>query len=339
MALPCSWFGNKAAAPRLLIIASLAFTLATAGCGSSASTSVAAPSSTTAARCQANVSSSAPKFGASGGVGSVSVAVDRDCTWNASSQTSWIAITSSASGQGDGTIGFRVSANADPVTRDGVIAVGDRQVTVAQDAAACQYQVTPSATTIGSAGGELTIAVHAHSACSWTARSDVGWASVSPDSGRGDATVRVAVSANSGAARTLSATIAGTSVTATQAAASAPPPPPAPAPPPPSPSPAPAPTPAPTPAPAPPPPSPSPPAPPPVPVPVKQIELSGKVGPVSGFCPLISFNLKDRQVYTTLLTDFRRTLCVQVDKGTEVSVEGWQMSDQRVRADVVSRKD
>src|SRR5262245_59455990 len=142
VALPCSSFWNKAAAPRFLIFAlSLVFAQTTIGCGSSTSTSVAAPSSTTATRCQANVSPSAPKFAASGGTGSVAITVDRDCTWNAASQSSWIALTSSASGQGDGTIGFRVWANTDPVARAGTIAVGDRQVAVAQDAAACQYRV------------------------------------------------------------------------------------------------------------------------------------------------------------------------------------------------------
>jgi Viral BACON domain/Putative binding domain, N-terminal len=335
VALPYALSGNKAVLVRAHLLAlSLILALTSSfGCGSSASTSVAAPSSTAQSRCQANVSSSAPKFAATGGAGSVSITVDRDCTWTAASQSSWIAITSNTSGQGDGTVGFRVSANSDPVTRNGVIAVGDRQITVEQDAAACQYQVTPSATAIGSGGGDLTIAVHTHSACSWTARSGVAWASVSPDSGRGDATLRVVVSSNPGAARTLSVAVGGTSVTATQAAA--PTPAPAPAPPPPAPTPAPAPLPpSPEPAPAPPPA----PAPSPVPVPVKEIDLSGKAGPVSGICPLISFTLKDRQVYTTLLTAFRRISCDQVDKGTDLSVKGWQMSDQSVRADEVTKK-
>ncbi len=310
------------------------------GCGSSTSTSVAAPSTTTPARCQANVSSSAPRFASNGGVGSVSVTVDRDCTWNATSQSSWIAITSAANGQGDGTVGFRVSANADPVNRDGVLMVSDHQVTVAQEAAPCRYEVTQSANTVQSAGGELTITVHAHSACSWSAKSDVAWATVSSETGRGDATLRIVVSANAGPARALSVAVAGSTVTATQSAASAPPPaptptPPAPAPPAPSP-PAPAP-PAPSPPAPPAPPTPAP-APPAAPVPVRQIELSGKAGAISGRCPSIAFQMKDRDIYTTASTEFRRTSCDRIDKGTEVSVSGWEMSDQRVRADVVTKK-
>jgi hypothetical protein len=78
--------------------------------------------------------------------------------------------------------------------------------------------------------------------------------------------------------------------------------------------------------------------PPPVPVPVKQIQLSGKAGPVSGACPTIAFVLKERDIYTTALTVFRRTSCDQIDKGTDLTVEGWEMSDQRVRADMVTKK-
>jgi BACON domain-containing protein/all-beta uncharacterized protein len=313
-----------------LAISLAALVASTSGCGSSTSTSVAAPSSTLSARCQATVASSAPRFAASGGAGTVSVNIDRDCTWNATTQSSWIAITSAASGQGDGTVGFRVSANADPVAREGVITVSDRQVTVAQEAAPCKYDVTPSTNTIRSEGGELTIAVHANSACSWSATSNVSWATVSPASGRGDGTVRVVVSANSGSARNLSVAVGGTTVTVAQSAASAPAPPPAPAPGPPAP---PAPPPTPTP-----PPVPPPAPPPPVPVPVKQIELSGKAGAISGSCPAIAFQLKERDIYTTASTEFRRASCDRIDKGNDLTVSGWEMSDQRIRADVVTKK-
>jgi len=316
-----------------LAVALISFLILSVGCGSSASTTVAAPSAAISSRCQANVSSSAPKFASGGGTGTLSVNVDRDCTWNATSQAAWIAITSAPSGQGDGTIGFRVSANGDPVSRDGVIAVGDKQVSVAQDAAPCQYQVTANASSVSSTGGEFTIGVHAHSACSWAAKSEVTWASVSPEAGRGDATLRVTVAANPGPVRTIFVAVAGTSVTATQSAASAPAPvpaPPAPAPPAP-PAPAPAPAPAPTPTPTPPPPL-------PLPIPVKPIELSGKAGAISGTCPSIAFQLKDRSVYTTAATEFRRVTCVQIKKDTDLTVSGWEMSDQRIRADQVTKK-
>src|ERR1051325_7715200 len=94
-----------------LAVALISFLILSDGCGSSASTTVAAPSAAISSRCQANVSSSAPKFASGGGTGTLSVNVDRDCTWNATSQVAWIAITSTPSGQGDGPIGLRVTAN------------------------------------------------------------------------------------------------------------------------------------------------------------------------------------------------------------------------------------
>ena len=96
----------------------------------------------------------------------------------------------------------------------------------------------------------------------------------------------------------------------------------------------PTPTPAPTPAPV---PTPTPP-PAPVPVPVKPIDVSGKATAVSGSCPNIVFQVKDRTVYTTILTTYKKTSCNNIDKGMDLDISGMEMSDQRVRADQVTKK-
>ena len=281
-------------------------------------------------------------------MGTLSITVERECTWRATSQAGWIVMTSATEGQGDGKVTFRVAENAEPVTRQGALSVAERQVSVAQAGAPCGFEVKPNATGIGAEGGELSVEVHAHSACTWTARSEVAWAAVSPDAGRGTAVVRVAVSRNAGAARPVTVIVAGQPITATQRPADAPPapeptptppPPPTPAPtpvPPPPPTPAPAPTPAP---PAPEPPPTLPPAPPPLPapIPVLPIQLEGEIGDVSGTCPSIRFELRGRIVYTTNQTEFRKTDCRRIDRGTELEVEGMLMSDGRVRADRVTR--
>ena len=326
--------------------------LSAIACGSSTSTNVTAPSATPE-RCSATVNSSTANFGASGGAGTLSITVERECTWRAASQAAWLVMTSAAEGQGDGKVTFRVAENAEPVTRQGALTVADRQVSVAQAGAPCRFEVRPNATAIGSEGGELTVEVQAHAACTWTAKSEVAWAAVSPESGRGAAVVRVAVSRNAGAARPVTVVVAGRPIAATQRPANVPPPPPpppapeptptpppapppAPAPvPPPSPTPAPAPTPAP-PAPEPPPTPPPPPPPSPAPIPIRRIELSGRIGDVSGACPSIRFELRDRTVYTTSLTNFREIKCGKIDRGTELEVDGMVMSDGTVRADRVT---
>jgi hypothetical protein len=254
-------------------------------------------------------------------------------------------MTSAADGQGNGTVSFRVAENGDPVARQGALAVADRQVSVAQEPAPCRFEVASAATAIAPEGGELTVDVRGHPACTWTARSDVTWAAVSPNTGKGDAVVHVAVSRNTGTARQLSLVVAGQPVNAMQRSADSPPAP-TPAPTPAPPGPAPAPTPAPTPMPAPtptptPPPTPSPtptPTPPaPAPVPVRGIELSGRISDVSGTCPAITFELRGRTVYTTDDTEFKKIPCEKIDRGTDLKVEGMEMSNGTVRADRVAK--
>ena len=82
----------------------------------------------------------------------------------------------------------------------------------------------------------------------------------------------------------------------------------------------------------------SPPPPPsPAPIPVLPIRLEGEIGDVSGECPSIRFELRGRIVYTTNQTDFRKTDCRRIDRGTDLEVEGMVMSDGTVRADRVTR--
>jgi hypothetical protein len=65
------------------------------------------------------------------------------------------------------------------------------------------------------------------------------------------------------------------------------------------------------------------------------VELSGRIGDVSGACPAIRFELRGRTVYTTSQTDFRKIACDKIDTGTPLEVEGMEMSDGTVRADRV----
>jgi hypothetical protein len=312
-------------------------TVAAAACGSSTQTNLTNPTET---RCQATVNNSTSSFAAAGGTGTVSIAVARECSWKASTSSGWIALTSSAEGQGDGTVAYRIAENADPATRRGSIAVAERQLSVSQEAAPCRFQVSAGASQLAAAGGETSVDVRTHALCAWTASSDAPWVFVSPGSGRGDGSVRVTGALNSGPERIANVTIAGERIGLRQPGvtqpAPAPTPAPAPAPPPspPPPAPDPPPTPTPTPGPSPPPPPPAP-APPTEPVPVKPIELRGRVDSVSGSCPTIVFEVKKRTVYATSSTEFKGGNCGHVQRRTDVSVDGWEMSDNRVRADEV----
>jgi hypothetical protein len=48
--------------------------------------------------------------------------------------------------------------------------------------------------------------------------------------------------------------------------------------------------------------------------------------------------MKDRAIYTTPSTEFEKTSCDRIDKGTDLEIRGMEMSDGRVRADQVKRK-
>lgn len=258
-------------APIFRFAAVAAFAASVSACGSTAETTVNPASPTAAARCQPSLGVPTSSYGPSGGTGTVAVTVARDCAWKATSGASWIVLTSGQEGQGDGTVAYRIAENSDPVSRRAAIAVEQQSVQLAQDPAPCRFTVAAAETTAPASGGDLTVDVRTHTACTWAASASAPWLSPSPASGRGDAVVRVQVAPNTGAPRTADLTVAGARVTVEQGSPTeAPPPaPPAPVPPaPPSPTP-PAPTPPSPPAPTPPgptPPNPPPPTPTPPPV-------------------------------------------------------------------------
>ena len=94
------------------------------------------------------------------------------------------------------------------------------------------------------------------------------------------------------------------------------------------------PNPAPPPAPAPPtpaPPTPAPPAP-------KAITLSGEITSMSGDCPSVTYVIKGRTVVTTSATDFQKGSCSSVKPGKDVQVQGVELTDGTIRADVVVKQ-
>lgn len=71
----------------------------------------------------ATASFSATSFGASGGLGTLTVTADPGCAWTAATASSWISFTGPVSGQGNGIVGFSVAANAAQQQRTGYLRV------------------------------------------------------------------------------------------------------------------------------------------------------------------------------------------------------------------------
>src|SRR5688572_8224296 len=201
--------------------------IAAAGCGSSASTSTSSVTTgPTPAKCQITVTASTNVV-ADGGTGTISVSAQPECEWTVSTQTSWISEVSPGSGQGNGKVDFRAAANAGASTREGEIVINDSRVRVMQEAAPCQFTLTPADQTVGSAALETSVAVGAPSGCSWTATSNAPFITItSGASGSGNGTVAFQVLANVGNSRAGTLTIAGRTHTVTQLSPGAPVPPP-----------------------------------------------------------------------------------------------------------------
>jgi all-beta uncharacterized protein/BACON domain-containing protein len=223
-----------------LFAALLVPVLAAACSAGSNSIEVTAPS---AVKCQVTVSNATTGSVPAGGTTST-VAVDttRDCTWSASADVPWIALTPPTTGQGSGTVGYRVTANGEAVQRRGVIDVNNSRIDLVQDAAPCRFTVTPATAAVAAAGTNLTVTIETLNGCTWRASSPVNWVVVtSSPTGSRSGSVTLAVAVNDGAARSTSVTIAGQAVTINQSAATespsptlpTPPTPPSPAPPPP----------------------------------------------------------------------------------------------------------
>jgi hypothetical protein len=87
----------------------------------------------------------------------------------------------------------------------------------------CRYTVSPAKITARAAGTEASVDVATDSACAWVANTDDSWISItSGRSSSGNGTVRLAIRANSGDARSGNVAIAGRNVVVEQEGASAP---------------------------------------------------------------------------------------------------------------------
>lgn len=88
----------------------------------------------------------------------------------------------------------------------------------------CSFGISPTSANVGSTASSGTVSVTTTTGCNWTASSNDIWLTLSGNTnGSGNGTVNYNVTANTGAQRTGTLTIAGQTVPVTQAAASSPP--------------------------------------------------------------------------------------------------------------------
>jgi hypothetical protein len=81
-----------------------------------------------------DLSSHAHSVAYSGGPGAVNVIDGRCCDWTAvSNNASWLHVTSSPSGKGNGSVGYTVDSNPGVMQRTGTITIAEQLFTVTQD--------------------------------------------------------------------------------------------------------------------------------------------------------------------------------------------------------------
>jgi hypothetical protein len=169
---------------------------------------------TTQATCSFTVSPTSRTFSMTGGFGTVNVTAPGGCGWTAASNTSWIILTSAASASGSGVVNFEVRENFTGSSRTGTLTVAGTTVTITQSGSNqsnCTYLITPGSVTHSANASSSNITLTTSAQCSWTAVSNVPWATItSSSSGVGSATVTYSVTANNtGVSRKGTLTIAG----------------------------------------------------------------------------------------------------------------------------------
>jgi hypothetical protein len=151
-----------------------------------------------------------------GANGSSTVTTADGCAWTATSNTSWITLTSGAQGTSSGQVTFTVAPSTATSQRLGSLTIAGRTFAVTQVGNTCSYVLTPANRTIGGEGGTGSITVGTASGCPWTATTNQSWISVS-GTGTASGSVSYTVSANStGTSRVGSISIGTQSFTITQ---------------------------------------------------------------------------------------------------------------------------
>ena len=147
--------------------------------------------------CTYTLSATSGSFSSSGGTGSVNVTAPSGCVWTAGSNVGWAGVTSGGSGIGNGTVNYSVGANSTANTLTGSLTIAGQNYGLTETGVACTFGLSSTSASFTSSGGTGTVNVTAPSGCTWTASSNVGWASITSGSpGNGNGTVGYSGNAN-----------------------------------------------------------------------------------------------------------------------------------------------
>lgn len=175
--------------------------------------------------CSSTISPTSRAIGSGTNSGTISVSVSAACSnvqWRVYNPNPWISTVAGTAGDGNGSVSYTVQTHQDFGTRTGILHVADRRFVITQTGIPCSYSVSPTsrAHTYNAESG--TVNVNATGRCSWTARSDSSWLTITTaTNGAGNGVVGYQMTQNTGAARSGRLIIQGQNFTVNQAAATA----------------------------------------------------------------------------------------------------------------------
>jgi hypothetical protein len=151
----------------------------------------------------------------SGGTGRLDVTTAAGCAWTATSNASWLTITSGASGTGVGAVQYSVASTTSG-PRSGTLTVAGQTFTVNQGTG-CTFSLSATSTSVASSGGTGSVEVTTGSGCAWTATSNDGWLTItSGASGSATGSVQFRAASTTGGPRSGTLTVAGQTFTVNQ---------------------------------------------------------------------------------------------------------------------------
>ena len=180
---------------------------------------VAKLSDTTAACATLTVTPASTLAPQAGGMLTFAVVAPSGCSWAASTNESWAAMASGASGTGSGIVTLQIAANQTATTLSAVLTIGSQKGTITQPSSACTYSVDSTSYPITQAGGPVKVILTTAPGCPWTVTNIYPNAIsvTSAPSGTGSATISLMVSPNpSTSLQTFGLPVGTTSITISQ---------------------------------------------------------------------------------------------------------------------------
>ncbi|MFM1769790.1 MAG: hypothetical protein RJA22_2319 [Verrucomicrobiota bacterium] len=157
-------------------------------------------------------------FGAA--TNTISVTATSGCPWSVVNTNPWLTILSGASGTGNGTVSYAVTANRATEPRTGLLNIGGEFVTFTQWGTNCAFALQPASRSHGHGAdtGQVQVAASS-STCAWVVENTNQWLTVlGSGSGTGGATLTYTLAANPGTQpRTALFRVQGESFTVVQA--------------------------------------------------------------------------------------------------------------------------